>query len=156
MQDVSPSPELSATGVAPISAPPVAAAKRKATLLPVLVVLFLFSYGLMAMLIVEQGRTIESQRGLIQNIFRDTVELTSLKGKIFQQNRAESLAHAAPPKVPTPAPTVPGPDKAEAPSPLANQSDPQNKVASGKKLRKEKPPNAADDEPNRRRMNLVI
>ncbi len=138
-------------------------AKRKSTLLPVLVLLFVFSYGLMTMLIVEQGRTIYAQRGLIQNIFHDTVELTALKGKIFQQNRAESLAHAVPQKgaaAETPAAPA-APDKAEAESPLANQSDPQtdrhdNKVASSKKLRKEKPPTTADDEPNRRRMNLVI
>ena len=137
-------------------------AKRKSTLLPVLVLLFVFSYGLMTMLIVEQGRTIYAQRGLIQNIFHDTVELTALKGKIFQQNRAESLAHAVPQKgAAAETPAAPAPDKAQVESPLANQSDPQNgnpqnKVASGKKLRKEKPPTPADDEPNRRRMNLVI
>jgi hypothetical protein len=127
------------------------------TLLPVLVVLFVFSYGLMTMVIVEQGRTIDAQRGLIQNIFHDTVELTALKGKIFQQNRAESLAHAVPQKgAAAETPAAPAPDKAQVESPLANQSDPQSKVNSGKKLRKEKPPTTADDEPNRRRMNLVI
>jgi hypothetical protein len=125
------------------------------TLLPVLVVLFVFSYGLMTMVIVEQGRTIDAQRGLIQNIFHDTVELTALKGKIFEQNRAESLAHAVPQKGAA-AETPAAPDKAKVESPLANQSDPQSKVNSSKKLRKEKPPTTADDEPNRRRMNLVI
>ena len=99
------------------------------TLLPVLVVLFVFSYGLMTMVIVEQGRTIDAQRGLIQNIFHDTVELTALKGKIFQQNRAESLAHAVPQKgAAAETPAAPAPDKAQVESPLANQSDPQSKV----------------------------
>jgi hypothetical protein len=48
--------------VAAINAP---TAPKKHGWLPLLVVLFLISYGLMTMLIVEQGRTIESQRALI-------------------------------------------------------------------------------------------
>lgn len=52
---------------------------KKHTLLPVLVVLFLFSYGLMTMLIVEQGRTIDSQRALIRELFRDSSELFGIK-----------------------------------------------------------------------------
>ncbi len=41
-------------------------ASRKRGWLPLLTILFLISYGLMTMLIVEQGRTIESQRALIR------------------------------------------------------------------------------------------
>jgi len=52
---------------------------KKHTLLPVLVVLFLISYGLMTMLIVEQGRTIDSQRALIRELFRDSTELFGIK-----------------------------------------------------------------------------
>lgn len=52
---------------------------KKHTLLPVLVVLFLISYGLMTMLIVEQGRTIDSQRALIRELFRDSSELFGMK-----------------------------------------------------------------------------
>jgi hypothetical protein len=48
-------------------------------LLPLLTVLFLISYGLMTMLIVEQGRTIDSQRALIRELFRDSTELSALK-----------------------------------------------------------------------------
>ena len=47
--------------------------------LPVLTVLFLISYGLMTMLIVEQGRTIDSQRALIRELFRDSTELSAIK-----------------------------------------------------------------------------
>jgi hypothetical protein len=47
--------------------------------LPLLVVLFLISYGLMTMLIVEQGRTIESQRALIRELFRDSTELSAAR-----------------------------------------------------------------------------
>ena len=41
---------------------PVAAPKKKGTLLPLLTVVFLISYGLMTMLIVEQGEAIQSQQ----------------------------------------------------------------------------------------------
>ena len=49
--------------------------------LPLLVVLFLVSYGLMTMLIVEQGRTIDSQRVLIRELFRDSSELAAARTK---------------------------------------------------------------------------
>jgi cytoskeletal protein RodZ len=58
--------------------------------LPLLTVLFLISYGLMTMLIVEQGRTIESQRALIRELFRDSTELSAAKKNL--QDRAQSLS----------------------------------------------------------------
>ena len=68
---------------------------KKHTLLPVLVVLFLISYGLMTMLIVEQGRTIDSQRALIRELFRDSTELFGIKraqalGGQQQQGQAQN------------------------------------------------------------------
>jgi hypothetical protein len=56
--------------------------------LPLLTVLFLISYGLMTMLIVEQGQTIESQRALIRELFRDSRELSAVKKA--QQERVQS------------------------------------------------------------------
>jgi len=67
------------------------AASKKRTWLPVLTVLFLISYGLMTMLIVEQGQTIESQRALIRELFRDSTELSAARMKSAQE-RAESLS----------------------------------------------------------------
>jgi len=64
------------TTVAPIDAP---AAPKKRGWLPLLTVLFLISYGLMTMLIVEQGATIESQRALIRELFRDSTELSAIR-----------------------------------------------------------------------------
>lgn len=55
------------------------AARKKHGWLPLLTVLFLISYGLMTMLIVEQGRTIDSQRSLIRELFRDSKELSATK-----------------------------------------------------------------------------
>ena len=56
-------------------------APKKHSWLPVLVVLFLISYGFMTMLIVEQGRTIENQRTLIHELFKDASELSAAKTK---------------------------------------------------------------------------
>jgi hypothetical protein len=67
------------------------AAPKKHGWLPLLSVLFLISYGLMTMLIVEQGRTIDSQRALIRELFRDSTELSAVKTKA-QQDRAQALS----------------------------------------------------------------
>jgi len=69
-------PTVAVPTVARIGAP--ATPKRRGWL-PVLTLLFLVSYGLMTMLIVEQGRTIESQRALIRELFRDSTELSATK-----------------------------------------------------------------------------
>jgi predicted lipid-binding transport protein (Tim44 family) len=68
--------------------------KRKHSLLPVLIVLFLISYGLMALLAVEQDRTIASQRSLITQLFSDSAELSSLKGRFLQKQHAQAQAQA--------------------------------------------------------------
>ena len=69
-------------------------AKSQHSMLPVLVVLFLISYGLMSLLVVEQDRTISSQRSLITSLFGDSTELSALKGKIFQKQHASAQAQA--------------------------------------------------------------
>ena len=40
-------------------------------MLPLLVILFVVSYGILTMLVFEQGQTIESQRGLIREMLKD-------------------------------------------------------------------------------------
>jgi cytoskeletal protein RodZ len=77
----------------PADAPKV---RRKHGWLPLLTILFLISYGLMTMLIVEQGSTIEQQRSLIRELFRDSTELAATKLKI-QRDRAQ---HQVPGKTP--------------------------------------------------------
>jgi hypothetical protein len=61
--------------------------KPKHTWLPILTVLFLLSYGLMTMLVVEQGHTIDAQRNLIRQLFSDSAELTSMKGNANSQKQ---------------------------------------------------------------------
>lgn len=68
--------------------------KSKHSMLPVFVALFLISYGLMAVLVVEQGRTIDNQRSLIRSLFSDSTQLSQLKGKASQKQRAEAQAQA--------------------------------------------------------------
>jgi hypothetical protein len=67
---------------------------KQSSMLPILTVLFLISYGLMAMLVVEQGRTIDSQSYLIKELFRDSSELTGMKSSLFQKQRAQAQAQA--------------------------------------------------------------
>ena len=67
---------------------------KQSSMLPLLTVLFLISYALMATLVVEQGRTIDSQRFLIKQLFRDSSELTGMKSSLFQKQRAQAQAQA--------------------------------------------------------------
>jgi len=71
--------------VAPIDAP---LPRKKRGWMPLLTILFCVSYGLMTMLIVEQGSTIESQRALIHELFRDSSELSASKMKAQQEKNA--------------------------------------------------------------------
>jgi hypothetical protein len=67
------------------------APKRKITLLPLLTVLFVISYGLMTLLIVEQGRTIQSQSNMIKILLPESRELWGLRGKaIADKNSAQA------------------------------------------------------------------
>ena len=59
--------------------------QKKNGWLPMLTVLFLISYALMTMLIVEQGQTIDSQRVLIRELFRDSKQLSDIRLKQEQQ-----------------------------------------------------------------------
>ena len=63
-------------------------ANRSSGMLPLLIVLFVFSYAILTLLVVEQGRTIESQRFLIREMVKDSNQLAELKGKMA---REESL-----------------------------------------------------------------
>jgi hypothetical protein len=81
---------LGYTSVMPITVP-----KKKRSLLPVLTVLFLLSYGLMTMLIVEQGSVIQSQGNLIKLLLPDSRELWGIKGKaVVDQHAARAQAQS--------------------------------------------------------------
>jgi hypothetical protein len=110
--------------------------------LPLLTVLFLISYGLMTMLIVEQGRTIESQRVLIRELFRDSTELSAVRMKA-QQERAQSSSakNQAPvtqapvtqnPSSQTPYPSTQAPSSQAPSSQARTQHREQNQAAKQK------------------------
>jgi len=62
--------------------------------LPLLVVLFVISYSLMILLVFEQARTIESQRGLIRSLFQDSTQLSRMKIQANQTQQAAAQAQA--------------------------------------------------------------
>lgn len=66
------------------SAESVAARKstRPTAIMPLLVILFIVSYGILTMLVFEQGQTIESQRGLIREMLKDSTQLAAIKDKL--------------------------------------------------------------------------
>ena len=94
-----------ATAVPATDAP---APRKRRGWLPVLTVLFLISYGLMTMLIVEQGATIESQRALLRELYRDSEELSALRSKAMQEKTvADAQVHAPATKSKTPVTQAP-------------------------------------------------
>jgi hypothetical protein len=104
-------------------------------MLPVLVVLFLVSYGLMTLLIVEQGTTIQAQRSLIQQLLGDSTELSKLKG---QAKQAEQAAQAK-------AQTAQTDPEVQAPSTQAEKTRVANKSGKVQRPEPERPPMPASD-----------
>ena len=62
------------------------AKSQPAAILPLLVILFVVSYGILTTLVFEQGQTIESQRGLIREMLKDSSQLAALKGKLARDD----------------------------------------------------------------------
>jgi hypothetical protein len=124
---------------------PTAFPKPKNAMLPILVVLFLISYGLMSVLVVEQGRTIDSQRHLIHDLFNDSVELSALKTKDLLRQRT------TPPPATQSAPAA-GPASQAAPQITAKN----NHAPKSQRPVLQKPPKLAADEADSRRIPLTI
>src|ERR1700737_764340 len=68
--------------------------KQPAAILPLLVILFIVSYGILTMLVFEQGQTIESQRSLIHEMLKDSTQLATLKGKLARDDSKRSGENA--------------------------------------------------------------
>ena len=132
-----------------------AIAKPKQTMLPVLVILFLLSYGLMATLVVEQGRTIDSQRGLIHQLFEDSLKLSVMQGSAAQKAHTDAQAKAqSQAKI---GQTSPQGWQAKPPDP-APQARTKSGHAAGK-LKKPaplRPPKATSDDTDERRALISI
>lgn len=70
----------------------VALPKPKHTMLPILIVLFVISYGLMAMVLIEQGKTIDVQRYLIGELFTDSGQLAAYKSAMLHHQAEAAKA----------------------------------------------------------------
>jgi len=117
-------------------------------MLPILTALFLISYGLMTLLIVEQGSTIQSQRTLIQQLLGDSTELSALKTKAIQQ-QAQS---------PKPSASAQASAPVQTPSTQAVPSEKASTAKNHKAQRPmpEKPPVPASDIADARRTLMSI
>jgi hypothetical protein len=126
----------------------------KRTLLPVLTALFVISYGLLTMLVVEQGRTIDSQRSLIGLLFTDSVQLSSLQGKAVQKKNAERAKSRGQMKSQATPQNSQGPNSSSPATPRAHAKSPGSS-----KLRRplpQKPPRDTSGEGDERRTLVSI
>jgi hypothetical protein len=117
--------------------------KKSRGMLPILIVLFLISYGLMSMLVVEQGRTIETQRGLIHDLLSDSTQLSAMKAKEILRERVAT--------------TLKGKAGTQT-TPQASQQDGARKKNTAKSQRPalQKPPKSTADTADARRIPLTI
>ncbi len=130
--------------------------KKKRSLLPLLTVVFVLSYGLMTMLIVEQGAAIQSQSNLIKVLLPESRELWGLKGKAIadqQAAKAKAQAHGANPA--TQAPTQAPSHNAQAQAPAASQPHAQGHVDKATKPQVQFPPIPASDLDPRRTVRTI-
>ena len=148
--------------------------KRKLTALPLLVVLFVISYFLLTKLVIEQDKTIDSQRSLIHMLFKDNTYLSMLHkhagvskkarsgsqlqaGNPASQNQSRpmsSLAQVPPAQVPAsevPSTQVP----ASKVGPTANAKN-NRKTRKAEKSRSETPPVELTDPSDMRRVSFSI
>lgn len=118
--------------------------KKNRGILPVLVVLFLISYGMMSALVVEQGRTIDSQRGLIHDLFSDSAQLNAMKLKEILRQQAAQQATAK--------------NNSQAPSAQMSQKDGVRKGAASRPQPPvmQKPPKPTADVADARRIPVTI
>ena len=127
--------------------------KGRPSLLPLLVVLFIASYTILTMLVVEQGRTIEAQRGLLRDMFKDSTQLADLKGKLARENEQQAAAKSAPPAHNNPAEHATAPAPAVPKAPARSESQPK---LTGRHTMKNVPATPAEDLEDVRRSTRVI
>jgi hypothetical protein len=127
--------------------------KPKHSMLPVLVVLFLFSYGLMTLLIVEQGTTIQSQRMLIRQLIGDTTQLAVMKGNVL---REQALSRQAQSKTDSQAPSTQAPSNETPSAQAASPKVQPNHSGKAQRPVPARPPKPASDLVDVRRNLLSI
>ena len=149
--------DIAIATVAPIDAP---IPRKKRGWLPLLTILFCLSYGLMTMLIVEQGSTIESQRALIHELFRDSTELSASKMKAQQDKNAARRAAAPSAKAQNQTPSTQDPSTQDhsyqTPSSQAAPQRGRQNPAQKAKPQFQMPSRPAADQADDRRALIII
>jgi hypothetical protein len=146
---------------------PIAVPRKKRTLLPLLTVVFLFSYGLMTLLIVEQNTAIQAQKNLIQVLLGDSKELWAMKGKVLTDQSARDRTHRNAQALPNRAPSTQGQaPSVQAPSTQApstqvplNQAPHQHshsRAGKGARPNTQVPPVPASDLTDQRRVLITL
>ena len=122
--------------------------KSNSKMFPVLVFLLMACYGIMALVVIEQGHVIQSQRNLIQQLVQDSQQLTVLKGQAAAQQAIEKKRAKA---------GAGAKDKDKTgPSGMAPAQKEQAQKVLSRRSRMEKQPLQADDKVDRRRFPSQI
>ena len=123
-----------------------------------LTLVFLFSYALMTLLIVEQGAAIQAQRNLIKILMPESRELWALRGKaVGDKAQAQAQKHAQNPSSQLPSNQVPSTQVQSNQDPSI-QSAPQHQGRTGRiaKPQTQIPPVPASDLGDQRRALRTI
>jgi len=137
---------VTVTFSAPIEAP---RKKSRTALLPLLILLFLVSYSILTMLVIEQGRTIESQRFLLREMLKDSNQLAELKTRLASDE-------AKPKQAPAQAQAHPDQkDQAVSKAPAANDRDAKHAGKTARTLKAVPGKPAADLEDVRRATHVL-
>jgi predicted TIM-barrel fold metal-dependent hydrolase len=120
--------------------------KPNSKMFPVLVFLLMACYGIMALVVVEQGHVIQSQRNLIQQLVQDSHQLTAFKvqaaaQQAIEKKQANANANAK------------GKRGVSRVAPMQKE---QGQKLQSRKSRLEKQPLQADDKIDRRRYPAQI
>jgi len=138
---------------------------KKWSLLPLLTVVFVASYGLMTLLIVEQGETIQAQRNLIKILLVDSKQLWTMKGHALADKLTQAQPQAQKPSAPSPsthgqAPSVRTPltqtPLTQAPSTQVPPHRSQSRAGKSAKPDIQVPPVPASDLGDQRRVVITL
>ena len=137
--------------------------KRKLTALPLLVVLFVISHFLLTKLVIEQDKTIDSQRSLIHMLFKDNVYLSMLHKHAGTAKKAQagSQPQAGNPASQNSAAGKPGPAQVPSTQVPASKVGPTANAKNDRKTRKAEksrpvPPAELTDPSDMRRVSFSI
>jgi hypothetical protein len=128
---------------------PISVPKKQRSLLPLLTIVFVVSYALMTLLIVEQGAAIQQQHNLIQVLQGDSMQLWAMRGKAVSDKAAHDRAQAHPNASATQIPS------AQAPSTQAPQHA-QSHAGKDAKTHVQLPPVPAADLGDQRRVLITL